>query len=467
MAHVSTEATGSDSPHLSRTLGLWAIVALGLGYMTPTVIFDTFGIVAEETNGVVPTAYLLALVAMTFTAISYGRMTRVFPSAGSAYTYTTRTMSPNLGFLIGWSSLLDYILLPLVNALIIRSYLESFFPGVPPWIWVLVYVACITAMCLFSMTNTSRVNGLLVVFEVVLIAVFIVLAWRALAAGDGNGTIFATTPLWHPDVHLGLVITGATLVCFSFIGFDAITMYTEEAKDPSTVPKAIVLALLIGGAIFFVAAWFTQSLFPTLDDFDEDSLQNSALPQIAFLVGGQLFKILLTSAAFAATVASSLASHASVSRLLYVMGRNGSGPISRTLGHVHPTFHTPAYAVVFVGVVSLGAIPFNLDFVAALINFGALIAFTFVNLTVIAHFAVRHRQVRGPREIFRNVVLPLIGVAFTLVLWANLSSESRNYGIIWFLIGVVVLLGMTRLFRRPLTIDMGEEAEQPAGVVGG
>lgn len=460
MAKTQTQdASAQDSGNLSRTLGLWAIVALGLGYMTPTVVFDTFGIVSQETNGVVPMAYVLALVAMTFTAISYGRMTRVFPSAGSAYTYTTHTIHPNMGFLVGWSSLLDYLLLPLVNALIIRSYMESFFPDVPAWIWVVLYVVAITTLCLFSMTNTSRVNGLLVVFEVVLIVVFIVLAWRSLARGEGNGTIFSEKPLWHSDVKLGLVITGATLVCFSFIGFDAITMYTEEAKDPATVPKAIVLALLIGGAIFFTAAWFTQSLFPTVEGFTKDAIENSALPDIAFLVGGQLFKILLTSAAFAATVASSLASHSSVSRLLFVMGRNGTGPIGRFMGYVHPTYRTPALAVIFVGVVSLGAIPFNLDFIASLINFGALVAFSFVNISVIAYFALRKRERGNPKQIFTNILLPLIGVAMTLVLWWNLSSASRNYGMYWFAGGIVVLLVLTRFFRKPMTINMGEDDE--------
>ena len=459
MSQDVTASTGSS--HLSRSLGLWAIVGLGLGYMTPTVIFDTFGIVSEETNGLVPTAYVLALVAMVFTAISYGRMTRVFPSAGSAYTYTSETMSPNLGFLVGWSSLLDYLLLPLVNALIIRSYLESFFPGVPAWIWVVVYVAVVTTMVAVSMSNTSRVNAILVVFEVVLIAVFLVLAARRLSQGEGNGTLFSTAPVWNANAELGLLITGATIVCFSFIGFDAITMYTEEAKDATTVPKAIVLALLIGGAIFFVAAWFTQSLFPTLEGFTQDALENSALPEIAFAVGGDLFKILLTSAAFAATMASSLASHASVARLLYVMGRNGKGPVGGFFGSVHPTFRTPAKAIVFVGVVSLGAIPFNLDFIASLINFGALIAFTFVNLTVIAYFAWRRGERGTPAEIFRNVVLPLVGVALTLVLWINLSAESRNYGFIWFAAGIVILLWMTRFLRRPLTMKLEEE-----GVIG-
>lgn len=459
---MSQDVTASQgSGHLSRSLGLWAIVGLGLGYMTPTVIFDTFGIVSQETNNLVPTAYLLALVAMVFTAISYGRMTRVFPSAGSAYTYTSETMSPNLGFLVGWSSLLDYLLLPLVNALIIRSYLESFFPGTPPWIWVVVYVAVITVMVAASMSNTSRVNAILVVFEVVLIAVFLVLAGRALAGGEGNGTLLSSAPVWNDGAQIGLLITGATIVCFSFIGFDAITMYTEEAKDPSTVPRAIVLALLIGGAIFFVAAWSTQSLFPTLDGFSQDSLENSALPEIAFKVGGELFKILLTSAAFAATAASSLASHASVARLLYVMGRNGNGPVGKFFGSVHPTYRTPANAIVFVGLVSLLAIPFNLDFVAALINFGALIAFSFVNLTVIAYFAWRKGLFRTPDQIIRNIALPLVGVSFTLVLWAYLSTDSRNYGLVWFGAGVVLLLWMTRFLRRPLTMKLEQE-----GVIG-
>lgn len=454
MTEVSAGPQGRTQ--LARTLGLWSIVGLGLGYMTPTIVFDTFGIVSTETGNVVPAAYLLALVAMVFTAISYGRMTRVFPSAGSAYTYTSETISPNLGFLIGWAALLDYLLLPMVNALIIRSYMFAFFPEAPQWLWVVVYVAAITSLCLFSMTNTSRVNMLLVVFEVVLIGVFLVLAAKSLMDGMGNGTVFSTQPLWHADVHLGLVITGATIVAFSFIGFDAITMYTEEAKDSSTVPKAIVLALLIGGAIFFTCAWFTQSLFPDVSGFSEESLENSALPEIAFLVGGHLFKILLTSAAFAATVASSLASHASVSRLLYVMGRNGRGPVGKFFGYLHPSFQTPSHAILFVGAVSLLAISFNLDFVASLINFGALIAFTFVNLTVIVYFAYRRKQVNSPGQIFRNIVLPLIGIMLTVVLWLYLSAESAQYGIIWFAIGIAVLLWITRFFRRPLSVNMGE-----------
>ena len=453
---MSVGTSAPPAAHLSRSLGTWSIVGLGLGYTTPTVIFDTFGIVAEETGNLVPLAYLMAMVAMAFTAISYGRMVRVYPSAGSAYTYASETIHPNVGFVIGWSSLLDYLLLPLVNALILRSYMESFFPDVTPALWVFVVVAVVTSMVLFSMSNTSKLNGILVIFSIVLIVVFVVLSWQALARGVGNGTPFSMTPLWHADAALGPVITGATIVCFSFIGFDAITMYSEEARDANAVPRAIIITLLIGGAVFFIAGWFAQSVFPTLDGFSEDALENSALPEIAFMIGGNLFKAFLTAAAFAATLASGLASHASVSRMLYVMGRNGRGRVSRVFSFVHPKWQTPALSVIFVGLVSLLAIPLNLDFIAALINFGALMAFTFVNLTVIVYFALRKKEVRTPKEIFTNVVLPALGVVATVILWVNLSPDSFRYGMIWLVIGIGVVVFLTRFFRQPLRITLEE-----------
>ena len=138
---------------LRRSLGLWALVGLGLGYMTPTVLFDTFGIVTIQTDGAVPLAYLVALVVMFFTAISYGRMVKAFPTAGSAYTYTRESMHPRIGFMVGWAALLDYLLLPLVNALIIRLYMGSLFPDVTGWIWGVLFVSVITALNVWSLIS--------------------------------------------------------------------------------------------------------------------------------------------------------------------------------------------------------------------------------------------------------------------------------------------------------------------------
>jgi putrescine importer len=448
------QTSTASKPHLTRSLGLWAIVGLGLGYMTPMTVFDTFGIVSEETNGVVPLAYIFALVAMVFTAISYGRMTRVYPSAGSAYTYASEVIHPNVGFLVGWSSLLDYLLLPMVNAVIGRIYFESFFPEAPSWIFVVVYVAIVTALNAWSIKGTSNINGVLVVFQTVLIGVFVVLAYISLTRGIGQGTAFTLEPLYHAGVDMQAVIAGATVVCFSFIGFDAITMYSEEAKTPNTVPRAIVLALLIGGAIFLLGAWFSQAAFPTLDGFE---VTDDTLPELALKVGGEFFKILFVSAALAAMFASSLSSHASVSRMIYVMGRNGTGRIPRYLSYIHPKFLTPIHAVLIVGVVSLLAVNFTLEFVSSLINFGALIAFTVVNLTVLLYFAVRLKERRTPAEIFTNVVLPVIGMCLTAVLWLNLHFDALVYGAIWFAVGLVLLVYITRGLRKPMTMKIEEE----------
>ena len=342
----------------------------------------------------------------------------------------------------------------MVNAVIGRIYFESFFPEAPSWVFVVVYVAAITALNFWSMKGTSRINGILVVFQVVLIAAFVVQAWLALRNGMGEGTIFTLEPLVHAGVQFQAVAAGATVVCFSFIGFDAITMYSEEAKSPDTVPKAIVLALLIGGAIFFVAAWFSQSVFPTLEGFE---VTDDTLPEMALKVGGELFKILFVSAALAAVVASSLSSHASVSRMIYVMGRNGRGRIPRFLSYIHPTFLTPTHAVLIVGIVSLLAVKFTLEFISSMINFGALIAFTVVNLTVIVFYAFRLKQRRTAKEIFRNIVLPFIGMCLTAVLWLNLHFDALLYGAIWLAIGIIVLFYMTRGLREPLTMKIEEE----------
>ncbi|RKJ32329.1 APC family permease, partial [Butyricicoccus sp. 1XD8-22] len=216
----------------------------------------------------------------------------------------------------------------------------------------------------------------------VLMAVFVVLGSIQLYKGMGTGTLMTIQPLFQENMHITHVLTGATVVCFSFIGFDAITMYTEEAKDINIMPKAIAFTVLIGGAVFFVGAYFAQTLFPDVSVFN---VVDDTLPEIALYVGGVVFQLIFLSGAFAATIASGLASHSSVSRLLFVMGRNGVLP-KRLFGYVHPKFRTPFFNVIFVGIVSLLAMGPSLELISAVINFGALIAFTFVNLSVIAYF---------------------------------------------------------------------------------
>ncbi|MFJ4164932.1 APC family permease [Microbacterium sp. NPDC089698] len=448
---MKTKPLAQGGGTLKRNLGLWAIVGLGLGYMTPTVVFDTFGMVGRDTANVVPAAYLVALVVMVFTAISYGKIASAIPSAGSAYTYVRESIHPNLGFMVGWTSLIDYVLLPMVNCLIIRSYLEALFPDIPGWIWVVLYCVLVTAIIYLTMRGTSNANMVLLVFSIIVMAVFVVMVIAQLAQGHGAGTVASIAPFLHDGVTMGAVLMGATIVCFSFIGFDAVTMYAEEAKGPKIMPRAILLTVILGGAIFLVAAYFTQLRFPDWNEFapggDMQYVEDSTLPIIGHLVGGDVLRAVLTAAGFCATLASGLASHASVSRMLLVMGRNNVLP-RRVFGYINPRTHTPTFNIVLVGAICLLAIPFSLELIAAWINFGALIAFTFVNVSVIAWFAVRKGLRRTPRDVFRYIVMPAIGMLLTGLLWANLHQDALIGGTVWAVLGVIYLLVLTRGFRR-------------------
>lgn len=436
---------------LKRNLGLWAIIGLGLGYMTPTVVFDTFGLVAEESNNVVPMAYIAALVVMLFTAISYGKMAGAFPSAGSAYTYAKESIHPNVGFLVGWTSMLDYIFLPLVNIIIVRAYMESFFPDVPGWIWVLVFTAMATGIIYMTMRGTSNMNSILLVLAIVAMVVFVAMVVMQLAQGEGAGTLVSATPFIHDNVELGLILTGATMVCFSFIGFDAVTMYVEEARTPKVVPRAIMLTVLIGGVIFIVTSYFTQLRFPDFMAFDPNGdrqyLDDSTLPIIGELVGGQTLKIVLTAAGFAATIASLLASQASVARMLLVMGRNNVLP-KKLFGYVNPKTATPTFNIILAGVVCALGVVLTLENVIDYINFGALIAFSFVNISVFAWFAVRQGRRKTPSDIVKFVVLPLVGVGLTLILWVNLSETALVGGLSWAGLGLIYLAIITKGFKK-------------------
>ncbi|MBL3678244.1 APC family permease [Leucobacter chromiireducens subsp. solipictus] len=440
---------------------MWAIVGLGLGYMTPTVVFDTFGMVARDTANVVPLAYLVALIVMIFTAVSYGKMAGAIPSAGSAYTYVKESMHPNVGFMVGWTSLIDYMLLPMVNCLIIRSYLEAVFPGIPGWIWVVLYCILVTGVIYFTMRGTSNLNMLLLVFSIVVMTVFVVMVWAQLAGGEGVGTVASMQPFIHDGVTMGAVLMGATIVCFSFIGFDAVTMYVEEAKSPKIMPRAILLTVVIGGAIFLIAGYFTQLRFPDWNVFapggDMQYVEDSTLPLIGNFVGGPVLQAVLTAAGFAATLASGLASHASVSRMLLVMGRNNVLP-KKFFGYINPKTHTPTFNIVLTGAVCLLAIAFTLEMIAAFINYGALIAFTFVNLSVIAWFAIRQGRRRTPKDIFWFIIMPGIGTLLTGVLWANLHVDALIGGVAWTLIGLAYLVYLTRGFRRKVA---GFDESQP------
>lgn len=451
-----TNISGTPSvAKLQKTLGLWHIIIIGLAYIQPMTLFDTFGLVSEESHHHVPTSYIVALIAILFTSISYGHMIRRYPSSGSAYTYAQKSIHPNVGFMVGWSSWLDYLLSPMVNIILAVIYLEALFPTVNHWVWVVVLTAFMTGINLRGARFVANFNSWIVLVQLIVIGTFTYLVYDKLQMGiNADGAITAETryqlwslePFWNELTSVGALITGATLLCFSFTGFDSLSSLAEETKDTEkTLPKAIFLTALFAGVIFIISTYFMQIYFPN-DPKSYFTNIAETQPEILLLVGGSLFQSYVLAFAIVTVMASGISAHAGVSRLMYVMGRDGV--INKKIfGHISPKTFTPSYNIIIVGLVALTAGFMDLDIVISMISFGALTAFTFVNLSVISRYALRDGRTKNLKDIIRFVIIPLLGFISIFAMWLEIEESALKFGLWWAMFGILYLGYKTKGFK--------------------
>lgn len=448
--HPSTDAVAvAGAPRLRRVLGVPSLVMFGLVYIVPLTVFTTYGIVTELTGGRLPVAYTITLIVMAFTARSYARMAQAFPFAGSAYVYAQRSFGPGIGFLAGWSLLLDYLFLPMLNYLVIGIYLEAAFPAVPAWVFIVATIAVVTVLNVVGIVSVARANFVIIAVQLVFIVTFVALV----LAGFGGGQVDPLAPFTGDGSvdGIGVLFAGAAILCLSFLGFDSISTLAEEAKDPRrTVPRAIMVSTITAGLLFVVLSWLAHVAYPS---HAFESVDSAAL-DVMGAVGGPFLAAFFTAAYIAGATGSALTSQASVSRILYAMGRDGVLP-RRVFGQLSERFRTPVTAILIVSVISLAAVAIDLGLLVEMISFGALIAFSVVNMSVIKHYFVDQKE----RAVLNNLVLPLIGVVLTLWLWTSLSPRTFVVGLIWMAVGAVVLAIATRGFRRPVPmLDLSEAA---------
>ncbi len=436
-----TQPAHQEAPHLERVLGMPSLVLFGLAYMVPLTVFTTYGVVTDLTDGHLPAAYVVTLTAMLFTAYSYGQMVKAHPYAGSAYTYTQQAFGPHLGFMAGWALMLDYLFLPMINYLVLGIYLSASFPSIPMAVWILASIILVTGLNVLGITLVTRMNLILVVIQLVFIAVFLVAAARTIA---GNGMPSLTAPFVESGMNPSSILGGAAILCLSFLGFDAVSTLAEETREPRRrIPRAIMMVTVVGGGMFIVLSYVGHMVFPQWREFSD---VDSAALDVMAVAGGAALSAFFTAAYVAGCFGSAMASQASVSRILYAMGRDGALP--RTFfGRLHERYRTPVPATVLVGVLSCVALFISLELASAVISFGALVAFSFVNLSVIKHYVVDGGR-RRPSDIIRFGVLPGVGVLLTLWLWTSLSGTTFAVGLSWVAAGFIYLLGLTRMFRR-------------------
>src|SRR6266567_4382321 len=249
---ASTATTSTEiGPRLRRTLTLWDLILYGVIVIQPVAPMSVFGVLSARGHGHVVTTILIAMVAMLFTAISYGRMARAYPSAGSAFTYVGQEINPALGYVTGWSMVMDYMLNPIICIIWISQQANVFAAGVPYWTWVILFAVVFTWLNILGVRTSARINTGLAVAMGVVIAIFFVAAARYIFGHPHDSAAFFTRPFYDPQTwDTKLVLGGTSLAVLTYIGFDGISTLSEEAENPrrnilmATVLTCVVIGLL-------------------------------------------------------------------------------------------------------------------------------------------------------------------------------------------------------------------------------
>jgi len=443
---------------LKRVLGIGPLIFYGFAYMVPLTIFTTYGIVMQSTHGMLALAYVVATVGMLLTALSYGKMVKAYPIAGSVYSYAQRAIHPNVGFLSGWAIMMDYLLLPMINYLVASVFLHPVFPSIPTWIWILGYIILVTIINIIGIRITTWANNVLVLIQLVFLLALVIFIAKWLISGGGAGTFFDWKALFNqPEFHAGggwpMIFGGASILALSFLGFDAITTLSEETVNPKkNIPRAIVIVCLGGGVGFILISYLLELAWPT--GWAQFKTADTGAYEIIGKVAGSFMGYFFTAAYCIGCLASAMASSASASRILFGMGRDGVLP--KFFAGVNKKFQTPINSIIVLAIVSLTALFLSVDTAVSFINFGALAGFTLVNVSVIFHYYIHGKQ-RDLVGTLKYLVLPLLGGCVTFAIWISLSGAAKILGFAWIGVGVVYLLvWLFVLKRKPPELKMDE-----------
>ncbi|HMF93400.1 MAG TPA: APC family permease [Vicinamibacterales bacterium] len=432
---------------LKRSLSLFDLVVYGLVYINLVAPLTTFGIVFNASHGMVPLVYVVGAMAMALTASSYVTMSRVFPVAGSVYTYAGRGIGETAGFFAGWVILLDYVLLQAVGYVVTAVAIQSIVPDVPRGVWIVLLIAFNTTINLLGIEATARVNRLVLVLMFTTIGLFIAIALAGLSSGVA-GARLSSTPFFTPSEFTPTLIFGALAIAMSaFLGFDAISTLAEEARGGSAIiGRATLLALGVASVVIVVESYLASLFALSRTSFPPGQPTDGAIYDIAVLIGGPAFRVFMViGKVLVSGIGGVLLAQVATARILYGMARDGNLP--RFLAHVHASRRVPDKAIIAVAAMNLvGGLAFanQMALVISLVNFGALTGFLLLHLSVIVHFLWRQQS----RNWLAHLVVPLLGVAINGYVLLNLAVPAKVGGITWLATGVLVLMGLRLTGRR-------------------
>jgi putrescine importer len=447
---LSNEASPSGGPQLRRTLTLWDLLLYGIIVLQPVAPMSAFGALSDRGHGHVVTAILIAMVAMLCTAVSYGRMARVYPSAGSAFTYVAREIHPAAGYVTGWSMVMDYIVNPLICTIWCAGQAHEFAPGLPVWGWKIFFAVVFTLLNMQGIKTSARVNtGLAAVMSAVVVLVFVTTI-RYIFGHPHSEPGFFTRPFYDPHTFTFSDLFGCTsLAVLTYIGFDGISTLSEEAENPRrNIMLATVLTCLAVGILSASEVYVAQLVWPASEPFPN---QDTAYVYAAARTWAPLFTI-LGATLLVANFGSGMGAQIGAARLLYGMGKSNALPKS-FFGKIDAKHHVPRNNVVFIGVIVLvGSFFLTFEKGIELLNYGALIAFMGVNASAFVHYFLRQ-----PEKQITHFITPIVGFFVCLGLWWNLSVPAKIVGTIWMAAGIAFGVWKTKWFREPLSFDVPAE----------
>lgn len=435
---------------LRRTLGFRDLIVYGLLFIAPMAPVGVFGALQARSHGAIALVYVVATVAMAFTAYSYAQMVRVAPQAGSVFTYARLGLGESVGFIAGWMVMLDYVLIPAVAYLFSGIAMHSLVPAVHQWIWTAIAVVITTGLNLMGVHTAAFVGLLVLAMEIVVLTVFLISAAVELGLhGARHGWL---TPLsGQSGFSLSAVLGAVSVAVLSYLGFDAIASFAEETTGGSAkVAHAVLTCLAVAGVLFAAQTYLAALLDPT------SAAQLEANPgaqgaefytAVDAAVGTWLHDLVAVSKAIGAAFAA-LAGQAAAGRLLFAMARDRRLP--RVLARVDRGSGVPRLALSCAAVVTLAAAVWaasrddGLDRLVSVVNIGALVAFTLLHLSVVGYFAVRKRGGEHRVRPFAHVVVPLIGAAITVAVITQAAGSAQVVGAIWLVIGLIVLFVQQR-----------------------
>ena len=452
---AAVQTGASAEPHLKRVLSLWDLIYYGIILTSPIAAVPLFGEAQVLSHGHTATTLLLAMVAMSVTAVSFGRMANVYPSSGSVYTYISRGLNPHLGFVVGWAMFLEYLFQPVQNALYAVLAIQRMVPQVPFAVLAAATVGLITLMTVQGIKFTARTNEVLLGFMVLVTAAFLIQAFRYIVLHETFWGLFSMKPIYNPATfNLRALAAGTSLAALVFIGFDGVSILAEEVKNPKrNVLLASVLVCVFTGLFSGLQVYLAQRVWP-----DHTTLLNpeTAFMDVARQASGPMLFAAYGIMLLISSIACGLAGHVGASRLLYSMGRDDVLP-KEIFGHLNAKKGTPVYNVWIVGGLAyLAVLTIPWERAAEVVTFGALLAFMGVNLAALKHFWFSKEAVRR-RNFFVDAFVPGFGFVFCFVLLISLQTWTKYAGLAWLAFGIAYAAYKTKGFRlRPKLFDFSE-----------